>query len=347
MLRHKVMLNSVFQHRLDTNAVSSVHMLKQRYMHLLSVLSVLSISFILAWISKGVGRERLGQTPGERKLGMTAKPAGPLYMCFFYVISVVIESLPMDVLHSHSIYLSLLTLSVPVPSTQNFSLAAAFISLFFCLSKRCLFYPASHRYSAKWLGCSHRIKVSFNILRMQTLHLFLRVLCARVLVLIPSPFVPPTLVLLFFFSKTFLWFTHMSSCVRRATGCLNRKQQIQVCVCVTTSRLAYAHAYACEKENTHEDQRLILSVTVCACSGRRLQCLSRTWGFFSWITKEEQPIEGGPAAFSLRRINPAYSQTHSQNAVIFIADLNSRKNLPSSRWFSFFLLFFCFFHRDL
>ena len=200
-------------------------------MHLLSVLSVLSISFILAWISKGVGRERLGQTPGERKLGMTAKPAGPLYMCFFYVISVVIESLPMDVLHSHSIYLSLLTLSVPVPSTQNFSLAAAFISLFFCLSKRCLFYPASHRYSAKWLGCSHRIKVSFNILRMQTLHLFLRVLCARVLVLIPSPFVPPTLVLLFFFSKTFLWFTHMSSCVRRATGCLNRKQQIQVCVC--------------------------------------------------------------------------------------------------------------------
>ena len=119
------------------------------------------------------------------------------------------------------------------------------------------------------------------------------------------------------------------------------------CVCVTTSRLAYAHAYACEKENTHEDQRLILSVTGCACSGRRLQCLSRTWGFFSWITKEEQPIEGGPAAFSLRRINPAYSQTHSQNAVIFIADLNSRKNLPSSRWFSFFFLFFCFFHRDL
>lgn len=48
----------------------------------------LSVSFILAWISKRFGRVHRGQTLGEKKLSTTAKPAG-LCCMFVYLSSCV------------------------------------------------------------------------------------------------------------------------------------------------------------------------------------------------------------------------------------------------------------------
>lgn len=84
---------------------------------------------------------------------MTAKPAGPLCM-FVCVITVFSESLPMDVLHSHSIYLSSRSMCFPVPPPLTFlsQLSLSPLSLVsFVLLNAAFFYPASHRYSAKWL----------------------------------------------------------------------------------------------------------------------------------------------------------------------------------------------------
>lgn len=156
----------------------------------------------------------------------------------------------MDVMHANSIYLSSCFICFHAPHPRLFSPSCRYLlslSRFFCPSKCCLLYPASHHYSAKRL-CFDHIKESFSILLMQTLLLFLHVLLwkslCKVLLSIPSPFFPSHISIVLPFSKMFLRCTHTSSCVRTATRCLNRKQQIhlrhhikaRICTCTDSAQ---------------------------------------------------------------------------------------------------------------
>lgn len=117
---------------------------------------------LLSWLEFQRGSEGL-DVGGE--LGMSAKPAGPLYM-FVCIITVFSESyLWRFCINTPSFFsLRLFPCSPPWLLSQ---LSLSPLSCFFCPAKRCLFYPASHRYSAKWL-CFYHLKESFNIW-MQTL----------------------------------------------------------------------------------------------------------------------------------------------------------------------------------
>lgn len=92
---------------------------------------------------------------------------------FLCVVSVFSHYQWMVSIHVQSISLSpsLLASSADPPT---FSLTAVHLfSLFFCPAEHCLFYPASHRYSAKW-PCLYRIKESLSFVdSVFASHLFL------------------------------------------------------------------------------------------------------------------------------------------------------------------------------
>lgn len=165
---------------------------------------------------------------------MTAKPAGPLCM-FACIICVFIESLPMDVLHANSIYLSLLASSVSMPPTPDFSLPAAVIyslslvsfvrlNAAFSILPRITtlqngFASTTSKNLSTFCGC----KLCFSFFMS-----FSESLCAKFCSRYHLHFYPSRISIVLPFSKMFLQCTHTSSCVRTATRCLNRKQQIHL-----------------------------------------------------------------------------------------------------------------------
>lgn len=176
--------------------------------------------------------------------------------------------------HSRSIYLLLFSLHLfpyPPPVTSLSQLSLSPLTHFFCPSKHCLFYPASHHYSAKW-PLFHHIIESLSSLWMQTLfpisffYSFCESLCAKFCFLIPSSSTLPL-------ASPFLWFVHIY--IHWAVW--EQLHSVWTENIVTTSRLEYSHVYGraiTHTGNTKQMVRLCWWWCVCACSRRSLQGFS-------------------------------------------------------------------------
>lgn len=193
--------------------------------------------------------------PRERKLGMTAKTAGPRCMfvclCFSYPSS-----------------------SVLLPST---------CSCLHLLHRFFLFFPSP----TAAFSVSPRIKTTRLVPHQSILQFHLS---SCLILKAYMPFIPSPKVLCCPFTKACFWLMRILTrlCARTATWRLNMKHKH---ASVATSRHRYVRRKGPQTQRTGFSVRFGM---MCVSSG--LQGVTQTW-IFSWTTKKEQPIEGGPSAF--------------------------------------------------